>query len=206
MDGSESSIKAPRNSIEDSQDSIKYNKKIIIAVVLIIFLGIISVVTFISMSQSIDDINSLSGSINELTGINNTTDKESPNIGSDTKDTNKYLTNDSAGHKEDESIKTNHIKGPTDELRDVVVSVNSTDENPILEVQVGATTQSVALVDGTTDNSTVYSISQDRIRDRFEVRVRESNDTYSGVYYLWLVDNSGRISKHQINIIEDKLF
>jgi uncharacterized protein YxeA len=205
--------------MNDSPDSIKNNKKII-AVVLIVLVGIISVTAFVTMSQSMNETDPMNNSTDEPTDspVDNTTEdtpddateESNSDEGSDTDNTTDTTSeqdskNDSAEDTASELITTQYIEGSTDELRDVVVSENSTDENPILEIQVGATTQSVTVVDGITDNSTVYSINQNRTRDRFEVKAPQSNGTYSGTYYLWLTNNSGQTSKFQMDINENNL-
>lgn len=213
--------------MNDASDSIKDNKKII-AVFLIVLVGVISVTAFVTLSQSMNESDPMNNSTDEpmdnpaenttddtnedVTDENNTDgDSDTDNTTDDatdntTEDTSEQdSTDDSADNTTNGLISTQYVEGTEDELRDVIVSENSTDENPILEVQVGATTQSVVVVDGITNDSTVYSINQDRTRDRFEVEAPQSNGTYSGTYYLWLTDNSGQTSKFQMDINEDNL-
>jgi hypothetical protein len=176
------------------------DKKEIIGVSLLILVIIVGATAFVFTSQG--------GSL-----LMNSDDTNDNNDTSDTGMTDTEDSNESAGEEKEKSnnaeedpITTEYIEGSKGELRDVSLSESSTGSNPVLEFQVGPTTRVVSIVSGETTNSEVYSITQERVRDSFEVDAPQTNGTFSGVYYVWLTDGNGDNTKYRMEVDEENLF
>lgn len=138
----------------------------------------------------------------------NMSDDEEPteeNSENNTDDSNTNETEDEsdANQSPEQKIGTEYVRGDEDELRGIKVTNDSTSTNVDLEVLVGPTTQYIALSEGSTNNSEIISINQDRSNDRFIVSAPQRDGTYTGVYYVWLVDNEGNETVFEISVNQE---
>lgn len=149
---------------------------------------------------------------------NNTTEDDSPvlddNISNEqpTEENSDDNTSDSDMEEDDnldtnqssnQRIETEYVRGDENELRSVRVTNDSTTSDVELEILVGPTTQYIALSDEPTNNSEIISINQERSNDRFTVSAPQTDGTYIGVYYVWLVDNEGNETVFEISVNEE---